>query len=423
MNKLTFLKSDRSNIQLVLIIGLFLITISIFDVFLNSFFKINLISFLPSKISFIFPLVIGMMGFHLIRIEYSGNRYIDILNKNINTSTFNAFLTLLILFLILKAIPPSLSWMILDANISGDSKDACTGSGACWTYIKVWFRRFMYGMYPNEQHWRINTAFLLVIGLGTFGLFATEKMKKFLALYYVVIYPILAFLIIYYLISGGYFGLEWIETGAWGGLSLTFIVSFFCLIFCFPLGMLLALGRRSSLPAVRYISIGYIEFWRGVPLITVLFMSSVMFPMFLPEDFFMDKLVRVIIAITLFEGAYCAEVIRGGLQSLPRGQYDAAKSLGMGYWKMHIFVILPQALKLVIPGICNTFLALVKDTPLIFVVGLAELAGMLALAKTNPKWLGFAMEGYIFASIIFWIICYAMSKYSYNLEEKYKTEK
>ena len=423
MNKLTFLKSDRSNIQLVLIIGLFLITISIFDVFLNSFFKINLISFLPSKISFIFPLVIGMMGFHLIRIEYSGNRYIDILNKNINTSTFNAFLTLLILFLILKAIPPSLSWMILDANISGDSKDACTGSGACWTYIKVWFRRFMYGMYPNEQHWRINTAFLLVIGLGTFGLFATEKMKKFLALYYVVIYPILAFLIIYYLISGGYFGLEWIETGAWGGLSLTFIVSFFCLIFCFPLGMVLALGRRSSLPAVRYISIGYIEFWRGVPLITVLFMSSVMFPMFLPEDFFMDKLVRVIIAITLFEGAYCAEVIRGGLQSLPRGQYDAAKSLGMGYWKMHIFVILPQALKLVIPGICNTFLALVKDTPLIFVVGLAELAGMLALAKTNPKWLGFAMEGYIFASIIFWIICYAMSKYSYNLEEKYKTER
>jgi len=423
MSKFTFLKSDRSNIQLVLITGTFLTTISILDVFLNSFFRLNLISFLPSKVSFLTPFIIGMIGLNLIRIEYSGNKFLDVLNKNINTSNFNAALTLLIIFVIFKAIPPSLSWMILDANISGDTKEACTGTGACWTYIKVWFRRFMYGMYPNEQHWRINTAFLLVIGLGTFGLFATEKMKKFLALYYVVIYPIIAFLIIYYLISGGYFGLEWIETGAWGGLSLTFIVSFFCLIFCFPLGMILALGRRSNLPAVRYISIGYIEFWRGVPLITVLFMSSVMFPMFLPEDFFMDKLVRVIIAITLFEGAYCAEVIRGGLQSLPRGQYDAAKSLGMGYWKMHIFVILPQALKLVIPGICNTFLALVKDTPLIFVVGLAELAGMLALAKTNPKWLGFAMEGYIFAAIIFWIICYAMSKYSYNLEEKYKTDR
>ena len=403
--------------------GSLLIFISLADVSLSSFFKINFTSFLPGSVSFFLPLFIGAIGFYLIRSDYTGLKQLDILNKNVNTSNFNAILTLLIMFLIIKAIPPSMSWMILDANISGDSREACTGTGACWTYIKVWFKRFMYGMYPNELHWRINSAFILVIALGMIGLFATEKLKKYLALYYVIIYPIIAFLIIYYLISGGAFGLVWVETGAWGGLSLTFIVSFFCLIFCFPLGMIFALGRRSSLPILRYISIGYIEFWRGVPLITVLFMSSVMFPMFLPEDFFMDKLVRVIIAITLFEAAYCAEVIRGGLQALPRGQYDAAKSLGMGYWKMHIFVILPQALKLVIPGIANTFLALVKDTPLIFVVGLAEIAGMLALAKTNPKWLGFAMEGYIFASIIFWIICYAMSKYSYNLEAKYKTER
>ena len=404
-------------------LGSLLILISLVDVFLNSFFKLNLTSFFPGLISLFLPLILGTVGLYLIRIDYTGIRQLDILNKNVNTSNFNAVLTLLIIFLIIKALPPSMSWMILDANISGDSRDACTGTGACWTYIKVWFKRFMYGMYPNELHWRVNAAFILVIALGMLGFFAKEKLKKYLALYYVIIYPIIAFLIIYYLISGGAFGLEWVETGAWGGLSLTFIVSFFCLIFCFPLGMVLALGRRSSLPIVKYISIGYIEFWRGVPLITVLFMSSVMFPMFLPEDFFMDKLVRVIIAITLFEAAYCAEVIRGGLQALQRGQYDAAKSLGMGYWKMHIFVILPQALKLVIPGIANTFLALVKDTPLIFVVGLAELAGMLALAKTNPEWLGFAMEGYVFASIIFWIICYAMSKYSYNLEIKYKTER
>ena len=413
----------NQNFTTNLYLGLFLFLISFIDVFISSFFKHNLTSFLPGSISFFLPLILGVIGLYLIRADYSGIKWLDTLNKNINTSNFNALLTLLIIFLIIKSIPPSLSWMILDANISGDSKDACTGTGACWTYIKVWFKRFMYGMYPNELHWRINVAFVLVIALGMVGLFSIEKLKKYLPLYYVIIYPIIAFLIIYYLISGGAFGLEWVETGAWGGLSLTFIVSFFCLIFCFPLGMILALGRRSTLPTVRYISIGYIEFWRGVPLITVLFMSSVMFPMFLPEDFFMDKLVRVIIAITLFEAAYCAEVIRGGLQALPRGQYDAAKSLGMGYWKMHIFVILPQALKLVIPGIANTFLALVKDTPLIFVVGLAELAGMLALAKTNPKWLGFAMEGYIFASIIFWIICYAMSKYSYNLEAKYKTER
>ena len=406
-----------------LYLGSTLVLICIIDVTFNSFLKINITNFLPSSISFFLPLILGTFGLYIIRSDYTGLRYIDILNKNVNTTNFNAILTLLILFTIIKSIPPSVSWMILDANISGDSRDACTGSGACWTYIKVWFKRFMYGMYPNELHWRINIAFILVIALGLIGLIKFEKLKKYLPLYYVIIYPIIAFLIIYYLISGGAFGLEWVETGAWGGLSLTFIVSFFCLIFCFPLGMILALGRRSNLPVIRYVSVAYIEFWRGVPLITVLFMSSVMFPMFLPEDFFMDKLVRVIIAITLFEAAYCAEVIRGGLQSLPRGQYDAAKSLGMGYWKMQAFVILPQALKLVIPGIANTFLALVKDTPLIFVVGLAELAGMLALAKTNPEWLGFAMEGYIFASIIFWIICYAMSKYSYNLEAKYKTER
>ena len=195
------------------------------------------------------------------------------------------------------------------------------------------------------------------------------------------------------------------------------------LILCFPIGMFLALGRRSELPAIKYSSIGFIEIWRGVPLITVLFMSAVMFPMFLPDGTYMDKLMRVVIAITLFEAAYMAEVIRGGLQALPRGQYDAAKSLGMGYWRLHLLVILPQALKLVIPGIANTFLALVKDTPLIFVVGLLELAGMIGLAKTNPKWLGMAIEGYVFAGLVFWVICYAMSRYSQRLEKRLSTER
>ena len=423
MKTINFLKPNKDNLQVFLYTGSVLIFISLFDVFLSSFFNYNLTSFLPDILSFWLPLFFGLIGMYLLRIEFSGIKYLDLLNKNINTSNFNALLTLLIIFIIIKVTPPSLSWFIFDANIAGDTKEACTGTGACWTYIKVWFRRFMYGMYPNELQWRINISFIFLVALAFVGYFAGEKLKKFLTLYYVIIYPIIAYILIYYLISGGSFGLVWVETGAWGGLSLTFIVSFFCLIFCFPVGMLLALGRRSDLPTIKYMSVGFIEFWRGVPLITVLFMSSVMFPMFLPEDFFMDKLVRVIIAISLFEAAYVAEVIRGGLQALPRGQYDAAKSLGMGYWKMHIFVILPQALKLVIPGIANTFLALVKDTPLIFVVGLMEIAGMLGLAKTNPKWLGFAMEGYVFAAIIFWIICYAMSKYSYNLEAKYKTER
>ncbi len=403
-------------------IGIFFILLSFIDVFVNSFFKFNITFLLPNFFSIFLPLILGFIGLYFIRFN-TGIKFIDLVNKNINTNNFNAFLTLLIVFTIIKIIPPLLNWFIFDANISGDTRDSCTGSGACWTYIKVWIKRIMYGLYPNEEIWRINLSFVLILVLAFAGLIPSSKFKKFLVAYYAIVYPIIAFILIYFLISGGSFNLEWVETAAWGGLSLTFIVSFFSLIFCFPLGMILALGRRSNLPTIKYLSIGFIEFWRGVPLITVLFMASAMFTLFLPEGMFLDQLVRIIIAISLFEAAYVAEVIRGGLQALPRGQYDAAKSLGMGYWKMYIFVILPQALKIVIPGIANTFLALVKDTPLILVVGLLEIVGMLNMAKTNPKWLGFAIEGYVFAGIIFWIICYSMSRYSYSLELKYKTDR
>ena len=224
MNKLNFLKPDKQNLNTYLYSGSFLFFISLFDVFLSSFFKINITSFLPNFISFLLPLALGIIGLHLIRIEFSGIKNLDLLNKNINTNTFNAILTLLIIFVIIKSIPGTLSWFIIDANIAGDTKEACTGSGACWTYIKIWLNRFIYGMYPNELQWRINISFILLIALAFVGLIPSEKLKKFLTLYYVVIYPILAFIVIYYLISGGSLGLEWVETGAWGGLSLTFIV-------------------------------------------------------------------------------------------------------------------------------------------------------------------------------------------------------
>ena len=418
------LKSKNSkNRNISLTIGTLFFFLGIFDFCLNNFLGTNITSFLPRFINFFTPLIFGVIGLHFIRIEFSGIKILDSLNKNINPSNFNAALSLCIIFLIIFALPPLLNWFIFDANISGDTKEACTGGGACWVYIKVWFNRFMYGMYPNAEQWRVNVTFVAVLLFMAAGFFVPAKFRNYLSFYYTILLPIISFILIYYIISGGSFGLVWVETGAWGGLSLTFMVSFFSLIFCFPLGMMLALGRRSDLPVVKYSSLSFIEFWRGVPLITVLFMSAVMFPMFLPDGTYVDKLIRVVVAITLFEAAYTAEVIRGGLQALPRGQYDAAKSLGMGYWKMHIFVILPQALKLVIPGIANTFLALIKDTPLIFVVGLLEVVGMLNLAKTNPKWLGFSMEGYVFAGIIFWIICYSMSKYSQKLELKYKTDR
>jgi len=410
---------SRDKLNLFVSVGAFLFVLGIIDVILNSFFEINITSFLPRWINYFTPLIFGFIGFHYIRIEFSGNKILDNFNKNINSNWFNSLLSMLIIFVLIQNIPPLLNWLFFDANFTGETKEECTGSGACWIFVKIWFPRFIYGLYPNAEIWRINLSFLMLIALVISGFFAPPKIKKFIIIFLLFIFPFIAI----NLISGGNFGLEWVETTAWGGLSLTFIISIFALLFCFPVGMFLALGRRSSAPVIRYSSIGFIEFWRGVPLITVLFMASVMMPMFLPDGTYMDKLVRVIIAITLFEAAYMAEVIRGGLQALPRGQYDAGKSLGMGYWRMHLLVILPQALKLVIPGIANTFLALVKDTPLILVVGLLELVGMIDMAKTNPDWLGFATEGYVFAGVVFWIICYSMSRYSQRLERKYKTDR
>ena len=416
---LHIIKPSKDNLYIYLAIGISLLSIGFIDILFNNFLNFNITGFLPSIISYISPLILGTFGLHFIRIEYSGNKTLDRINKNLNSSNINAILSLIVIFILIKYVPSLLNWFFFDANFLGSTKEDCTGDGACWVFIRVWLNRFMYGMYPDAEQWRINISFLvLFISIGSIFILS-DRFKKYVILFLLFIFPVIAL----NLISGGIFGLKWIETGAWGGLSLTFIVSAFALIFCFPIGVFLALGRRSDLPAVRYSSIGFIELWRGVPLITVLFMSAVMFPMFLPDGTYMDKLMRVIIAITLFEAAYMAEVVRGGLQALPRGQYDAAKSLGMGYWRMHFLIIMPQALKLVIPGIANTFLALVKDTPLIFVVGLLELAGMIGLAKTNPKWLGMATEGYVFAAFVFWIICFSMSRYSQNLEKKLSTER
>ena len=203
MNKINFLKPDKSNLNTFLYAGSFLFFISVLDVFLNSFFKVNVVGFLPNFLSFFMPLILGFIGLYFIRIEYSGIKQLDLINKHINTNNFNAILSLLIIFIIIKSIPPILSWFFIDASFAGDSKDVCTGSGACWTYIKVWMRRFMYGMYPNAEQWRINLSFIALALLGSVGYFATDRFKKYLTLYYVVIYPFIAFLFIFFFISGG----------------------------------------------------------------------------------------------------------------------------------------------------------------------------------------------------------------------------
>ena len=419
IGKSVIFKPNRENLNLYIILGGAFFTLGLLDVILNSLFKANITSFLPLNFSFFTPIFFGLIGLYFIRIEFSGNKILDSINKNINSNWFNALLTLLVIFLLIKTTPGLLNWLFFDADFIGVSKEECSREGACWIFVYVWFERFIYGLYPNEEIWRINFVFLTLIISTILLAYSPDRLKK----YFLIFLLISPFFLWKLILSGGNFGLEWVETNAWGGLSLTFIISIFALLFCFPIGTFLALGRRSSYPVIRYSCIGFIEFWRGVPLITVLFMASVMFPMFLPSGTFIDKLIRVIVAITLFESAYMAEVVRGGLQALPKGQYDAAKSLGMGYWRMNFLVIMPQAIKLVIPGIANTFLALVKDTPLILVVGLLELVGMIDMAKTNPKWLGFAAEGYVFAGFVFWIICYSMSRYSQRLEERFKTDR
>jgi general L-amino acid transport system permease protein len=236
------------------------------------------------------------------------------------------------------------------------------------------------------------------------------------AAFTILVYPIIAFVLFY-----GGMGLPVVETNQWGGLMLTLILATIGMFFALPFGIILALGRRSAMPIPKLLSVMFIELWRGVPLITVLFMSSVMLPLFMPEDLRIDKLVRALIGISLFQSAYMAEVIRGGLQALPKGQQEAADALGLSYWQAMFLIILPQALKTVIPGIVNTFIELFKDTTLVLIIGLMDQLAIIQAAFTDTKWLGFSVEGYVFAGLIYWIFCFSMSQYSQHLERKLHT--
>ena len=336
---------------------------------------------------------------------------------NLFSSWLNTLLTLFAFYLVWLIVPPLLSWAIFDANWVGSTRADCTKEGACWVFIQQRFGQFMYGYYPRELRWRVDlTVWLAVIGIAPLFI-ARFKHKAIYGLSFLVVYPILA----YSLLHGGYWGLSNVATSQWGGLMLTLVIATVGIAGALPLGILLALGRRSDMPAIRVVCVTFIEFWRGVPLITVLFMSSVMLPLFLPEGMNFDKLLRALIGVILFQSAYVAEVVRGGLQAIPKGQYEAAAAMGLGYWRSMGLVILPQALKLVIPGIVNTFIALFKDTSLVIIIGLFDLLNSVKQAAADPTWLGMATEGYVFAALVFWIFCFGMSRYSIHLERKLDT--
>jgi len=339
------------------------------------------------------------------------------MRSNLFSSPLNILMSLTVFYVIYSTVFPFLDWAIVSANFVGDDKSACTDGGACWAFVGNRLPIFIYGTYPAAEYWRLDISFLLLI--LSFGpqFFEAFPYKKALGIFSLTGFPVIGFV----LISGGSFGLEYVPTDRWGGLALTLTIAYVGIVAALPIGVALALGRRSEMPVIRAFCIAFIELWRGVPLISVLFMSSVMLPLFLPEGMNFDKLLRALIGITMFQSAYMAEVVRGGLQAIPRGQYEAAKAMGMGYWKSMGLIILPQALKLVIPGIVNTFIALFKDTTLVLIIGLFDILAIVESAITDPVWGAVATEGHLFVAFCFWLFCFSMSRYSQKLERKLHT--
>jgi general L-amino acid transport system permease protein len=349
-----------------------------------------------------------------IQREFPARRAIDWIRKNLFSSVFNSILTIIVVVLAGLIVPPLFRWGVTHATISGSSRAACTGDGACWTFIRVRFPRFFYGNYPADQWWRVDITFVLLVAFCTPVLRDGVRHKWIWLLSLLIVFPLIAGVLLW----GGIFGLAYVDTSLWGGLMIDVIASFVTVAGSLPLGILLAFGRRSQLPVVRMLSVGYIEVWRGVPLLTVLFMSAVVVPLFLPDGVYIDRLVRAIAALVLFNAAYMAEVVRGGLQGVQQGQEEAAASLGLHWWHTQAFVVLPQALRIIVPGIINTVVDLFKDTTLITIIGLFDLLGTVEQALKDPAWLGFATEGYVFSALVFFLCCYTMSAYGRSMERR-----
>lgn len=342
------------------------------------------------------------------------------LRENLFSSAANTVMTILAALFVVWIAPPLFDWLFFGAVWSG-GPEACRANpnAACWAFVDTRLSQFLYGFYPQELRWRVDIPLLiLVVGIGALILERTPG-KRWIGLFMLVAYPILTWALLF----GGVFGLEEVPTNKWGGFMLTLVIALTGIVISLPLGIVLALGRRSHMPLIRLFCVTFIEFWRGVPLITVLFMSSVMLPLFLPEGVSFNELLRALIGVALFASSYMAEVVRGGLQAIPKGQYEGADSLGLAYWQKMRLIILPQALKIVIPGIVNTFIGLFKDTTLVLIIGLLDLLGAVQAGIADPNWnaKSVSYSGYVFTAFVFWVCCYGMSQYSRKVERKLHT--
>jgi general L-amino acid transport system permease protein len=345
------------------------------------------------------------------------------LRANLFSTPANVALTLASVLLMAWVVPPLVRFVLVDAVWSGADRAACLASptnpepGACWAFVREWFSYFVYGSYPLAERWRVD-VFFAALALGIVWLFWLAAPRRDIgALYFFVLLPVASFVLLFGFPA---IGLSAVPTTLWGGMLVTVVVAAVGIVASLPAGIVLALGRRSDLPAVRLVALTFIEFVRGVPLITVLFMASVMLPLFVPQRFEPDKLLRALIGVSLFASAYMAEVVRGGLAAIPRGQYEAARALGLGYWRMMGLVILPQALRVTLPNIVNTFIGLFKDTTLVFIVGIFDFLRTIETARADPKWATptTATTGYVFAALLYFVCCYGMSRYARNVEAR-----
>jgi general L-amino acid transport system permease protein len=330
------------------------------------------------------------------------------------TGPLNILISLACLALLAWLVPPLLDWLVLSATWSGTAATCRENGGACWAFIREKFWFSVFGLYPYEERWR--PALMLAI-LVAMVLASTQRRfwNRWLLLAWVVAAPGMLVLM-----AGGVLGLPPVATRLWGGLTITGVIAVYGLALGYPLAILLALGRRSRLPLLRWFCAALIECVRGVPLISLLFMAAIMLPLFLPEGLTLDRLARVLVAYTLFTAAYMAEVVRGGLQAISRGQYEAAEALGLSWGQRMRQVILPQALSITIPSQVNTFIGLFKDTTLVVVIGVFDFFTTLRAALGDPQWLGFPTEAYVFAAGVYFLLCFAMSRYSQRLERDFQ---
>ncbi|MBI1239405.1 MAG: ABC transporter permease subunit [Alphaproteobacteria bacterium] len=340
------------------------------------------------------------------------------IRENLFSSFGNTALTLFGLAVVWLVLVPAIDWALVRAVWSGDSREVCLdpAAGACWPYIEARLGQIVYGFYDKAARWRVDIVFVLG-AIGIAWLMLPRLPSKWLvAALLLTVYPIIVFV----LLSGGIFGLDVVPTSRWGGLLLTLLVAATGIVTSLPIGIALALARQSDLPVIKWMAIAFIEIVRGVPLITLLFMASNLLPLFLPDGMTADKLVRALVAFSLFSSAYMAEVVRGGLQAIPRGQTEAAHALGLGYWTVTGLIVLPQALRLVIPGIVNTFIGLFKDTTLISIIGFFDLLGVIQSGNADPDWAtpNTAFTGYIFVGAVFWAFCFGLSRYAGAVETR-----